>query len=67
MLTAKGGAKSYAAQVVLEFLRQRGASFFADMVRGTGKLKAEIETGLWELVAAGLKVTAGMGSTICAP
>jgi ATP-dependent Lhr-like helicase len=39
---------------VLEFLRQRGAVFFADMVRGTGKLKAEVETALWELVAAGL-------------
>ncbi|HET7840335.1 MAG TPA: DEAD/DEAH box helicase, partial [Terriglobia bacterium] len=42
------------ARSVLEFLRQRGASFFADIVRATGKLKAEIETGLWELVAAGL-------------
>ena len=26
---------------------------FADIVRGSGKLKAEVETGLWELVAAG--------------
>ncbi len=42
------------ARSVLDFLRQRGASFFADIVRGTGKLKAEVETGLWELVAAGL-------------
>jgi ATP-dependent Lhr-like helicase len=47
------------AQVVLEFLRQRGASFFADVVRGTGKLKAEIETALWELVAAGLVTADG--------
>ena len=39
---------------MLEFLRRHGASFFVDMVRGTGKLKAEVETGLWELVAAGL-------------
>ncbi|HEV2715432.1 MAG TPA: DEAD/DEAH box helicase, partial [Terriglobales bacterium] len=45
---------SHGAQQVLDFLRQRGASFFADIVRGTGKLKAEIETALWELVAAGL-------------
>jgi ATP-dependent Lhr-like helicase len=44
---------------VLEFLRQRGASFFADIVRGTDKLKAEIETGLWELVAAGLVTADG--------
>jgi ATP-dependent Lhr-like helicase len=42
------------ARQVLDFLRQRGASFFADIVRGTGKLKAEIETALWELVAGGL-------------
>jgi ATP-dependent Lhr-like helicase len=50
---------SHAAQLVLEFLRLRGASFFADIVRGTGKLKAEIETGLWELVAAGLVTADG--------
>jgi ATP-dependent Lhr-like helicase len=42
------------ARQVLDFLRQRGASFFADVVRGTGKLKAEVETALWELVAGGL-------------
>ncbi|HEY7617023.1 MAG TPA: DEAD/DEAH box helicase, partial [Terriglobales bacterium] len=44
---------------VLNFLRHRGASFFADIVRGTGKLKAEIETALWELVAAGLVTADG--------
>src|SRR5438270_5506792 len=42
------------AREVLHFLRARGASFFVDIVRGTGKLKAEVETGLWELVAGGL-------------
>ena len=45
---------SEAARQVLDFLRQRGASFFADIVRGTGRLKAEVETSLWELVAGGL-------------
>jgi ATP-dependent Lhr-like helicase len=50
---------SHGAQLVLEFLRQRGASFFADIVRATGKLKAEIETALWELVAAGLVTADG--------
>ena len=45
--------------MVLDFLRQRGASFFADIVRGTEKLKAEIETALWELVAAGLVTADG--------
>ena len=37
----------------------RGASFFADIVRGTGHLKAEVETALWELVAAGLVTADG--------
>jgi ATP-dependent helicase Lhr and Lhr-like helicase len=50
---------SYSAKQVLEFLRQRGASFFADIVRGTDKLKAEIETALWELVAGGLVTADG--------
>jgi ATP-dependent Lhr-like helicase len=56
---ADGRGLSPIAQTVLEFLRQRGASFFADIVRGTGKLKAEIETALWELVAAGLVTADG--------
>jgi ATP-dependent Lhr-like helicase len=47
------------ARMVRDFLRQRGASFFADIVRGTNKLKAEIETALWELVAAGLVTADG--------
>ena len=50
---------SASGRAVLEFLRHRGASFFADIVRGTGKLKAEIETALWELVAAGLVTADG--------
>lgn len=54
-----GRGLSHGAQLVLEFLRERGASFFADIVRGTGKLKAEIETALWELVAAGLVTADG--------
>jgi ATP-dependent helicase Lhr and Lhr-like helicase len=45
---------SRTAGEVVSFLRQRGASFFADIVRGTGRLKAEVETALWELVAAGM-------------
>jgi ATP-dependent Lhr-like helicase len=50
---------SSGAHAVLDFLRRRGASFFADIVRGTGKLKAEIETALWELVAAGMVTADG--------
>ena len=56
---AQTAGLGHGAQLVLEFLRQRGASFFADIVRGTGKLKAEIETALWELVAAGLVTADG--------
>jgi ATP-dependent Lhr-like helicase len=44
---------------VFDFLQQRGASFFTDIVRGTLKLKAEVETALWELVAAGLVTADG--------
>jgi ATP-dependent Lhr-like helicase len=47
------------ARQVLDFLKQRGASFFADIVRGTDKLKAEIETALWELVAGGVVTADG--------
>ena len=47
------------AREVLTFLRTRGASFFADIVRGTDKLKSEIETALWELVAGGLVTADG--------
>jgi ATP-dependent Lhr-like helicase len=44
---------------VLEFLRLHGASFFAEIVRGAGKLKSEVETALWELVAAALLTADG--------
>jgi len=48
------GGLSPAAKDILQFLKERGASFFADIVRGTRKLKAEVEIALWELVAAGI-------------
>ncbi len=47
------------ARAVHDFLLGNGASFFADIVRATGKLKAEVETALWELVAAGLATADG--------
>jgi ATP-dependent Lhr-like helicase len=47
------------AEAVLSFLRRRGASFFADIARGTGKLKDDVETGLWELVGAGILTADG--------
>jgi ATP-dependent Lhr-like helicase len=48
-----------AAREVLQFLQSRGASFFADIVRGTRRLKSEVETALWELVAVGLMTADG--------
>jgi ATP-dependent helicase Lhr and Lhr-like helicase len=54
-----GSFLSAVAQALLELLKQRGALFFSDMVRATGRLKAEVETGLWELVAAGLVTADG--------
>jgi ATP-dependent Lhr-like helicase len=50
------------ARSVLDYLRRRGASFFPDMVRGTAKPKAEVETALWELVAAGLVTADGFAN-----
>jgi ATP-dependent helicase Lhr and Lhr-like helicase len=47
------------AREVMSFLKTRGASFFADIVRATDKLKSEVETALWELVAAGLVTADG--------
>jgi ATP-dependent Lhr-like helicase len=54
---------------VFAYLQSRGASFFTDIVRGTGKLKAEVETGLWELVAAGVATADGFDNlrTLIAP
>lgn len=48
---------SAAAQETLDWLGSHGASFFTDIVRGTRRLKSEVETALWELAAAG-RVTA---------
>ncbi|MBZ5604861.1 MAG: DEAD/DEAH box helicase [Acidobacteriia bacterium] len=48
---------SHAAADVLAALEKRGASFFNELVRATGRLASEVEDGLWELVAAG-RVTA---------
>jgi ATP-dependent Lhr-like helicase len=45
---------SSTAKEVFGFLKERGASFFADILRGTRKPKEKVEGGLWELVAAGL-------------
>ncbi len=50
---------SHVAQDLLRPLQERGASFFADLVRMANHLPAEVEDGLWELVAAGLVTADG--------
>ena len=47
------------AQDLRRALQERGASFFADLVRMTNHLPTEVEDGLWELVAAGLVTADG--------
>jgi ATP-dependent Lhr-like helicase len=50
---------SHAAGELLTQLHERGASFFSDLVRATGRLASEVEDGLWELVAAGIVTADG--------
>ncbi|HEX4968252.1 MAG TPA: DEAD/DEAH box helicase, partial [Nitrospiraceae bacterium] len=50
---------SFVAQNLRRALHERGASFFADLVRMTNHLPTEVEEGLWELVAAGLVTADG--------
>jgi ATP-dependent Lhr-like helicase len=61
LLTAArdGVSLSHAARAVLTELTQRGASFFNELKRATGRLPSEVEDGLWELVAAGLVTADG--------
>jgi ATP-dependent Lhr-like helicase len=50
---------SHPARDVHAYLHTRGASFFGDIVRGSGRLKSEVEMALWELVSAGLVTADG--------
>ena len=50
---------SAVALTVYHYLSQRGASFFADVTRGTRQLQAEVEQGLWELASVGLVTADG--------
>ena len=51
---------SPAAVEVANTLRQWGACFLADISRSTGRLAAEVEDALWELVSRGLVTGDGM-------
>ena len=54
---------THPAREVVEQLQKWGALFFNDLVSHTGRLPVEVESGLWELVAAGV-VTADGFSTL---
>ncbi len=49
-----GAPLSSRAQRVIEFLTARGASFFDEIVDGTGLLRTQVEDALGEVVALGL-------------
>jgi ATP-dependent Lhr-like helicase len=51
-----------AAHDLLDCLRARGALFYRELVTGTGRLRVEVEEGLWDLVARGLVTADGFGS-----
>jgi ATP-dependent Lhr-like helicase len=67
-LLAVSGARGVAAPLsavagnLHRYLHDHGASFFGDLVRGTGHLAAEVEQGLWELVAVGIATADGFDS-----
>ena len=50
---------STAAREVLAAIEERGAPFFAEIVRATKRMPAEVEEALWQLVAAGLVTADG--------
>jgi ATP-dependent Lhr-like helicase len=50
---------STAAREVLSAIERRGAPFFAEIVRDTKRMPAEVEEALWQLVAAGLVTADG--------
>ena len=51
---ANGGELSHPAQRVRELIAQDGASFFDELVEGSGLLRTQVEDALAELVARGL-------------
>ena len=50
---------SHPARDVFDALQKRGASFFVELVKSSGRLASEVEDALWELVAAGLVTADG--------
>jgi ATP-dependent Lhr-like helicase len=67
LVATRGGAEPVppgpgAARAIWECLTARGALFYGDLVRATGRLRIEVEEGLWDLVARGLVTADGFGS-----
>lgn len=54
-----GGTPSHAAEAVRKVLATRGASFFDDLARESGRSKSEVESALGELVSRGLVTSDG--------
>ena len=50
---AKEEKLSHPAQIIMDYLEKHGASFFGDMASNTSLLKAQVESGLAELVGRG--------------
>lgn len=55
----KTATLSHPAREVLAGMERRGASFFSDLVKSSGRLPSEVEDALWELVAAGVVTADG--------
>ena len=55
-LSPNGDARTLrgSAQAVADFIKQRGASFFDELVAGAGMLRSQVEEALAELAALGL-------------
>ena len=53
---------SGAAQEVLEYLTDHGASFLPDIVAGVRRLPSEVEDALWQLVSSGRVTADGFGA-----
>src|SRR5207244_308282 len=58
---ADGAEPNPRAQAVADYIRQHGASFFDELVQGTGQLRSHVEEALAELVALGVVNSDGFG------
>ena len=59
--TPEAARPSPRAQAVLDCIREQGASFFDELVEGTGLLRTQVEEALAELVALGLVTSDSFG------